>query len=91
MNSSEEEVQEQLQANLPAVRPAQVWQQVNKSKNYAAYPTEIRVICRYPFSKPEDGRLWVVEKHPGSMGRIWRIPELSLRVLYELYEEAPES
>jgi hypothetical protein len=53
-------------------------------------PAQVRVICRYPFAQPADGRLWVVEKHPGSLGKIYRIPELSLRLLYDLAEEAPE-
>lgn len=91
MNSSEEEVREQLQVNLPEVRQGQVWGQSGHKDAEVAYPSQVRIICRYPFSRPEDGRLWVVEKYPGSLGRIYRIPELSLRVLYDLAEEAPEA
>jgi hypothetical protein len=91
MNSSEEEIHEQLQANLPEVRQGQVWDQSGQSDVGVAYPSQLRIICRYPFSNPTDGRLWVVEKYPGSLGKIYRIPELSLRVLYGLAEEAPEA
>jgi hypothetical protein len=89
MNSSEEEIQEQLQANLPEVAQGQVWTNTHNDALYS-YPRKIRIICRYPFAQPADGRLWVVEKHPGSLGKIYRIPELSLRLLYDLAEEAPE-
>jgi hypothetical protein len=89
MNSSEEEIQEQLQANLPEVAMGQVWTRSNTHDGFD-YPRQVRVICRYPFAQPADGRLWVVEKHPGSLGQIYRIPELSLRLLYDLAEEAPE-
>lgn len=88
MNS--EEIREQLQANDPEVRQAQVWNR-GATDAEVAYPSQVRIICRYPFSQPEDGRLWVVEKYPGSLGKIYRIPELSLRVLYDLAEEAPEA
>jgi hypothetical protein len=91
MNSSEEEVQEALQANLPEVRQGQLWNHNNKRDRLVDYPSRIRVICRYPFSQPLDGRLWVVESQPGSLGKIYRIPELSLRVLYDLAEETPDA
>lgn len=91
MRFREEEVQEQLQTNAPEVRQGQVWNRSHQTKIDAAYPSQVRIICRYPFSQPEDGRLWVVEKYPGALGRIYRIPELSLRVLYDLAEEAPEA
>lgn len=90
MDISEDEAQEQLQANIPDVRQGQVWRQRGRGENYIAYPTEVRIICRYPFAKPEDGRMWVVEKHPG-LGKLWRIPELTLRVLYDVHHEAPAS
>lgn len=90
MNSSEEETRGQLQANQPEVRQGQVWNHTNNIGG-VEYPSQIRIICRYPFSQPADGRLWVVENYPGSLGKIYRIPELSLRVLYDLAEDAPET
>jgi hypothetical protein len=90
MNSSEEEIREQLQINLPEVRQAQVWLLV-RDQDDVDYPTQIRVICRYPFAQPGDGRLWVVENYSGVIGKIYRIPELSLRALYDLAEDVPET
>lgn len=89
MNASEDEIRDQLQANVPEVRTAQVWRCTHHEID-VAYPAHVRIICRYPFTSVADGRLWIVESYPGSLGRIYRIPELTLRVLYDLAEEAPE-
>jgi hypothetical protein len=88
MTVSADELNHQLDANQPEVRQGQVWR-CDSSKQYVAYPYEIRIISLYPFTKPDDGRIWVVERHPGSLQKMWRIPELSLRLLYDLVEDEP--
>jgi hypothetical protein len=88
MTVSADELNHQLDTNSPEVRQGQVWR-CDSSKQYVAYPYEIRIITLYPFSKPEDGRIWIVEQHPAGLQKMWRIPELSLRLLYDLVEDEP--
>jgi hypothetical protein len=74
-----------VQANLPAVEGGQVWCKDPDADR--DYPNEIRIVCRYPFAKPADGRMWIWES-PFSFERLERITELTLRQLYTLSEAA---
>lgn len=76
--------------NQSEVRVGQVWD-YNKRAGHYSYLMRIRTICRYPFAEATDGPLWVVESYPGLLGKIYRLPELSLRLLYDLAEEVPEA
>lgn len=88
MTASEEELGRQLDENSPEVRVGQVWH-IDETKQHLIYPYEIRIVTLYPFAQPDNGRLWVVEQYPGALGKFWRIPELSLRLLYDMIQDAP--
>lgn len=70
------------------VEPGQYW---NLSKNLPARdsrtdsPRRIRILCLYPDSAAGVD-IWVVETTT-AIEEIWRIPERTLRVYYELDEK----
>jgi hypothetical protein len=78
-----------VEANDPEVRQGQVWRLRDEfiSRPSAEYPMRLRVICRYPFTEPGDGRLWVVEADAGYSGRIFRMTEIMLRDAYDLHDD----
>lgn len=75
-------VQAQIDANSPAIKSEQIGT-ITKGYSVREYPREIRVVCLYPFAAPEDGRIWIVED-TDSISRLYRTPEMTLRLVYKL-------
>jgi hypothetical protein len=67
----------------PLVEPGQYWNLAKKTPN--SDPRRIRVLAGY-LDSPDDNQLWIVET-TGVYDDIWRIPEGTLRVYYELDEK----
>jgi hypothetical protein len=77
-----ETVLEQIRDNDPEIATGQIWKIIKRTNDYA-FPDSVRVVCRYPFAEPEDGRLWIVEDDT-AVSKLLRCPELTLRSLYKL-------
>jgi hypothetical protein len=69
-----------MQATEPEVAQGQVWK---CRADQDCYPEHVRIVERYPFSRVEDGPLWIVEA-VGHVSHLMRTPETSLRELYRL-------
>lgn len=79
------EVEAQIAANRPEIESGQIWT-LTSSYSITEYPDEIRVVCRYPFARPEDGRVWIVED-TNTICRLYRTPEMTLWLVYKLEEK----
>jgi hypothetical protein len=90
MPYKDQQIQDQLDSNSPEVRQGQIWNLGPRDFGILDYPVELRVICRYPFAAPEDGRLWLLE-NTGAVYSVMRLTEASLRSSYYLSENAPQS
>jgi hypothetical protein len=84
----EDRIKASLVNNDPPVRPGQVWR-LNGDYRKMTHCDLIRVVCRYPFSSPADGRLWVIE-WVHAIQRLERMTERTLRLLYDLRNDVPE-
>jgi hypothetical protein len=85
MMATEDEARAQVEKNDPEFKSGQIWRLI-PTYAVSAYPQEIRIVCRYPFNTPEDGRSWIFES-AYSISHLAREPELTLRQIYELYED----
>lgn len=84
MTPTAQQARVSMQVNFPPVESGQRWR-LDPDGN-KDYPNEIRIVCRYPFVAPADGRTWIFESAM-SFEHLERIPELTLRQLYKLTEE----
>lgn len=82
---TEEQARAQVEANDPEFKQGQIWRLLPEYA-VSAFPQEIRIVCRYPFTAPEDGRVWIFES-ARSIAHLEREPELSIRQIYELYKD----
>jgi len=85
MDSREAAARDQMAADDPAVQVGQIWRLESTSPSLT-YMRELRVVCRYQFARPQDGRLWIVESMTSFM-RFERMSELTLRRLFSLYQD----
>lgn len=83
MSPTAQQARSSMHVNYPPVESAQLWEKAPGSDK--DYPNEIRIVCRYPFATPADGRMWIFESAM-SFEHLERITELTLRQLYTLRE-----
>lgn len=51
---------------------------------------QVRVVCRYPFASADDGPMWIIE-FTQTVHRLERVPEKTLRALWALEVDVPDS
>lgn len=77
--SSVHDVEIEIATNTPPVDGGQEWHATSASVSQAM--RKIRVVCRYPFAGPSDGRMWIVESTV-ALHSLQRLSERTLRSLY---------